>query len=644
MDLYIAPEVVQRFPRIFVGGVIARHVNNRAAAAEAASLLAHVQQHIRDDSETVPDSVHAALRRWQEAFDEAGFDRRYPPSVVALYRRIASGESIPSISPAVDIANAISLKYGLPVGAHDISSIQGSLGIRLAGEGLHFAPPGGDGDEIVPTGELVYADGKEVRTRRWVWRQSRHGRVTPDSTTIFFPIDGFHGQTDDAVRAAADELSDLVQRLLGAKTRTIFVHAGQPRQPILRYSLTGQVPVHGDAIDEVLGRGVVDVITRQEIEPRLRNGEKLRVKLGFDPTGPIIHIGRATRLFQLRQFQQMGHTIIFVVGNFTGMVGDASDKTAKRQMLTAEQVQANMHTYVEQAGKVLDMSRVEVRYNADWLSELRMADVIRMASEFTVAQMIERENFIDRYGNGKPIGLQEFMYPLLQGYDSVVLKSDVEVGGTDQLFNMLAGRVLQRAAGQQPQAVITGPLIDGTNGEKMSTSIGNVINLLDPPESQYFGVMRMRDEMMIVYFETGTVVPLTEIRDIANLLEDDAINPIDIKRRLAREIVSQFHGADAAARAEAEWDQQVRGGGMPDDIPTRSLQGGALPLVDLLVSCQLAATRSEAKRQVEQKSVTIDNTRMDNHQQLIKPRDGMILRAGKKKWARVALTRNSTHA
>jgi tyrosyl-tRNA synthetase len=645
MEFYVAPDVLKRFPKLFVGGVVARRVDNARGGTEAAALLEEVQRsvvsafaHWRElaaTSDSLTECSEFAI--WRSAFAEAGIESRHVSSVEALYQRVIDGGPIPSISPVVDLVNALSLKHKVPIGAHDVDALRGSLGVRFAGEGTHFTPVSATDDEIVPVGEIVYADGKEVRTRRWVWRQSAHGRVTAASRTIFFPIDGFAGVTDGNVTAAADELAEHLQRLLGAKTRIFFVDATHSSKPILRYALLGNVPVGGDAVDEVLGRGVVDLITREELEPRLRSGEKLKIKLGFDPTGPLLHVGRSAILFKLRQFQALGHTIQFLVGNFTGLLGDASDKTAKRQMLTSEQVETNMATYVEQVGKILDVSRAEVRYNADWLSKLGMADVIRLASEFTVAQMIERENFIERYRAGKAIGLHEFLYPLLQGYDSVVLKNDVEIGGTDQLFNMLAGRVLQRAAGLTPQAVITGPLISGTNGEKMSTSVGNVVNILDAPETQYFAIMRLLDELMIVYFETCTTVPLDEIRRLADQLEDDLVNPVDVKRKLARTIVGQFHGEHAAIAAERAWDEQVRGGGIPSDIPVVVLDPKPRTLPDLLVELGLAPNKSAARRNIEQGAVSIDGTRVTSHLGQAVPRDGMIVKFGRKQWAKIAM-------
>ncbi|HKO25609.1 MAG TPA: tyrosine--tRNA ligase, partial [Chloroflexota bacterium] len=284
-------------------------------------------------------------------------------------------------------------------------------------------------------------------------------------------------------------------------------------------------------IDELLTRGVVDVIVREDVEKRLRVGETLRVKHGIDPTGPRLHIGRAVPLRKLRQFQEQGHTICLVIGDFTAQLGDASDHSAARRMLSEQEVHANMAGYKEQIGRILDVDSVEWSYNSHWLGRLGSKDIIGLAQHFTVAQMLERENFRLRYAEGKPIGLHEFFYPLLQGYDSVALGADLEVGGTDQLFNLLAGRTIQRALGQRPQDVMTLQMIWGLDGRKMSTSEGNTILIDEPPVDMYGKIMSMGDEHIIPYFEAATDVPLREIRDITRELEG-GINPMIAKKRL----------------------------------------------------------------------------------------------------------------
>ncbi|MEP6774710.1 MAG: tyrosine--tRNA ligase, partial [Chloroflexota bacterium] len=273
-------------------------------------------------------------------------------------------------------------------------------------------------------------------------------------------------------------------------------------------------------VQEILTRGVVDAVVREDLEKALRSGRKLRVKLGIDPTGPLLHIGRSVPLFKLRQYQQAGHQVVLIIGDGTALVGDASDKDSERPLLTYEQIEANMATYKEQVGKVLDLDKVEFRYNGDWLLKLGLKDIIRLASKFTVAQMIQRENFSDRWDAGKPIGLHEILYPLMQGFDSVAIESDVELGGTDQLFNLMAGRALQEDFNQPPQAVMTLQMIPGTDGRKMSTSWGNAVWILDEPRDQFGKIMSMGDHIIPTYMEAVTTMPMEEVERIETGLED----------------------------------------------------------------------------------------------------------------------------
>ncbi|MCL4545308.1 MAG: tyrosine--tRNA ligase [Chloroflexi bacterium] len=626
----LGADVLARKPDYIVGVVVARQADNRRHGDVAARLLHQAAEAARWH---VDDGGLAAA--WFEALREFGVDpAAHPPAVERLLERVRRGEALPSVNPAVDLANAVSLRYHVSLGVHDLEQTRGSLSVRLARSGDTFLAHGADTPEGVPAGEPVYVDERDVRTRWWVSRQSQGGRALPRSHLLFFPIDGFSGDRERIQQAAA-ELAQLLHEHLGARTAFHLLDRTCPECVLLHFPLLSRVPSGGDAIDELLGRGVVDIIKREEIEPRLRNGEKLKVKLGMDPTSSRVHLGRATRLFKLREFQLLGHTIQFVVGSFTGMLGDPSDKKATRQQLTAAQVQKNMASYSTQAGQVIDISKAELHYNADWLAPLTFAEVIELAANFTVQQMIERENFHGRYVAGRPIYLHELLYPLLQGQDSVVLQSDVELGGTDQLFNMLAGRVLQERAGQQPQTVITGPLIPGTNGDKMSSSEGNVINVLDSPRDQYFNLMRMHDDLIVTYFETCTTVPFTEVRELAEDLESGRLNPRNAKARLARTIVTQFHSKEDALVAEREFEREVRQHERPAEIANVTLAGGARKLADLVYDLGLVNTKAAARRLVEQGGVAIDGVRITTPQEAVEPRDGMVVRAGKAGWARV---------
>ncbi len=321
------------------------------------------------------------------------------------------------------------------------------------------------------------------------------------------------------------------------------------------------------AIEEVMTRAVVDIIVKEDFQKALKSGRKLRIKLGIDPTGPLLHIGRSVPLFKLRQFQKMGHQIVLIIGDGTGLVGDASDKDSERPLLTTEQLEQNMATYKEQIGKVLDLDKVEFRYNSQWLLPLTFKDIIRMASRFTVAQMIQRENFSNRWEEGKPIGLHEILYPLMQGFDSVAIEADVEIGGTDQLFNLMAGRALQADFNQPPQTVLTMKMIPGTDGRKMSTSWGNAVWILDEPRDQFGKIMSMGDHVIPIYLEAATGIPMAEVKVIEGGLEDGSIHPMDAKKRLAWEIVNMFHGQEAADKAKSDFEKQFQERGIPSTSP-----------------------------------------------------------------------------
>jgi tyrosyl-tRNA synthetase len=391
-----------------------------------------------------------------------------------------------------------------------------------------------------------------------------------------------------------------------------------------------------DEIDELLTRGVVDVIVREDVEKRLRAGEKLRVKHGIDPTGPRLHIGRAVPLRKLRQFQEQGHTICLVIGDFTAQLGDASDHSAARRMLSEQEVHANMAGYREQIGRILDVDRVEWSYNSHWLGRLGFKEIIGLAQHFTVAQMLERENFSLRYAEGKPIGLHEFFYPLLQGYDSVALRADLEVGGTDQLFNLLAGRTIQRALCQRPQDVMTMRMIWGLDGRKMSTSEGNTILIDEPPVDMYGKIMSMGDEHLIPYFEAATEVPMREIQDIARELEG-GLNPMIAKKRLAYEITRLYHGDAGAREGQRYFEELHQHRALSDsEWPEVELRGAQPRQVGrLFVEVGLAGSNSDARQVMQQGGLEIDGRKVTDFALTVTPHTGMKLRRGKNRLARL---------
>ncbi|MEK7122523.1 MAG: tyrosine--tRNA ligase [Patescibacteria group bacterium] len=361
-----------------------------------------------------------------------------------------------------------------------------------------------------------------------------------------------------------------------------------------------------DAVDELLTRGVAEVIGKEELLKKLRTGKELRVKLGIDPTSPNLHIGRGVVLMKLRDFQQLGHQVVFIIGDFTGVIGDTSDKDSERPMLTKDIVKKNLASYKEQASKLLDMKKVEFHFNSEWLAKLGFWEICEMADVFSLSEFVARENIKRRLDAGTRVSLRELLYPLMQGYDSVMIKSDIELGGTDQRFNMLAGRDLQRNAGQDPQAVITMDLILGTDGRKMSSSWGNTINVTDTPDDMFGKVMSIPDELIISYLIHCTRAPMEDVALVEEEMKKGALNPRDAKMRLAREIVTLYHGEEVAQNAEQAFVAVFQKKELPDEMPTFSLKKKTWNIVDLLVETALASSKSEARRVIAQGGVTID--------------------------------------
>lgn len=382
-------------------------------------------------------------------------------------------------------------------------------------------------------------------------------------------------------------------------------------------------------IDQVLTRGVTEVIDREHLKKALLSGKQLRVKLGFDPTGSKIHIGRAIVLRKLREFQNLGHQVVFIVGDFTASIGDPSDKLEKRPTLTTDQIKANYKQYKEQVGKIIDLRKAEFKFNSKWLSKLSYADRMQLARSFTVNQMLARRNFSDRLKKQGEIGLEELDYPLMQGYDSVAVKADVELGGFDQLFNLQAGRVIQPRYNQQPQDILTTEMLEGTDGRKMSTSWGNVINIVDEPNDMFGKVMSVTDALIDKYFKLCTDVSDEEMAKLPT-------NPKEKKMRLAVEITTLYHGAKLAEAAKQNFIEVFSNKGVPKDIPTVHITSHGITLVELLIEADLVTSKSEARRLIEQGGVKINEEKKTNPTETIAIEDGMIVQVGPRRFVRIS--------
>jgi len=400
-------------------------------------------------------------------------------------------------------------------------------------------------------------------------------------------------------------------------------------------------------VEEQLARikeNVAEIITEDELVDKLRRSfaEKrpLRCKLGIDPSAPDIHLGHAVVLRKLKAFQEMGHHVIIILGDFTGRIGDPTNRSDTRPQLSEEEVLANARTYQEQIYKILDREKTELLFNSKWLGKLNFSDILQIASTYTVARMLEREDFANRFRGNLPISIHEFFYPLMQGYDSIAVKADIEFGATEQKFNLLMGRHLQKEFGQEPQVALTMPILVGTDGvQKMSKSLGNYIGINEPPEEIYGKVMSIPDEIMPDYFYLGTALPPAEAGRIVDDLRNNRLHPRDAKMRLAREIVGLYHGPAAAARAEENFKQVFQRGELPADMPLFRIGAASSPdLVSLLVRTELASSKSEARRLIRQGGVRVNGEQVAKIDARVQTAGELILQVGKRKFARVIVS------
>ena len=394
---------------------------------------------------------------------------------------------------------------------------------------------------------------------------------------------------------------------------------------------------------QLIGRGADELIKREELEARLREGRPLRIKAGFDPTAPDLHLGHTVLLNKMRQFQDLGHRVVFLIGDFTGMIGDPTGKSATRKPLTREDVLANAETYAEQVFKVLDRDRTEVRFNSEWFGKMSAADMIRLAGQHTVARMLERDDFSKRFAGQQPIAIHEFLYPLVQGYDSVALECDVELGGTDQKFNLLMGRGLQEHFGQKPQVVLTMPLLEGLDGvHKMSKSLGNYIGISEPAIDIVTKTMKIGDELMwrwidLLSFDIG----VDEAASLREAVAQGDLNPREVKLRFARELATRFHDAGAAEKAIAGWQAVVTGQGDTSQLPLQEVAVPAegLRIASLLTAVGLTPSNSEASRKLKERAVRVQGEVVDDAQQVFAPGFEGVLQVGKRNFARILLVR-----
>lgn len=389
---------------------------------------------------------------------------------------------------------------------------------------------------------------------------------------------------------------------------------------------------------EVIKRGTEEIIEEEHLKSKLQQGRPLRIKAGFDPSAPDLHLGHTVLIQKLKHFQELGHKILFLIGDFTGMIGDPSGKSETRQSLTREEVKKNAETYKRQIFKILDPDKTEILFNSEWMDEFSASDFIQLSARYTVARMLERDDFHNRYQNNRSIAIHEFLYPLIQGYDSIAMQADVEVGGTDQKFNLLVGRHLQRQEGSDPQVIITLPILEGLDGvQKMSKSLGNYVAIEDAASDIYGKLMSISDELMFRYFELLSDKSMTEVNNLRQKMDEGSIHPKQIKEELAFELTSRFHDEESAKKTKEEFDNVFSGQGLPEDMPVMEVdREDAGTILDLLTQSGMTDSKSEAKRLCKQGAVSVHGKKIHDPNDTLSQGEH-VLRIGKKRFLKVKL-------
>jgi tyrosyl-tRNA synthetase len=650
--------------------VIAGGIDNAGDDESLKDALKAVQEEVRARFDVSGLEVDERVLAWRAAFKDFGADPvAKRPSLDGLLHRVLAGHEIPFVNKVVAISNIISLKHLLPSGGDDLVNINGDFGLRYANGMELFHPIGGSDYEHPEPNEVIYADDEKVLCRCWIWRQGERSKITDRSRFVAVNVDVLPPATPEQGQAAAEELATLIKQYCGGTTEIVSVggeslsvtinsevSAQLSRERLKDDSVRRLLDAHAGALTdsadmsqwslkELLLRGSVEqVVVESELIARIDRGDRLTIYQGFDPTSPHLHVGHLVSLRVLRWFQLHGHRVIFLLGDATALIGDPSGRSEQREKLTHEKVKENMQTYKEQAGMVLEFeggpNPVELKRNSDWLLSLTFADTLELMSRVTVQQLLERDMFQVRMKNKEPLYYFETIYPLLQGYDSVAMDVDAELGGRDQLFNMMMGRDLARSYLSKDKYVLTTPLLAGFDGRKMSKSYKNTVNLTATPFEIFDGIMRVKDELILQYARLLTNIPWSELAELEALLPDD---PLAVKERVAFELVKLLQGEEQARAGREEFVKVRRAGTVPQEIPEAriSASAGDAALVDVLVEATPAIVKSkgELRRLIRQGGVTLDGERLQDERarREVATLDGRVLRIGKDRFFRLVV-------
>jgi len=626
---------------LYTGVVVAEGIDNCSVNIDIQEMLKSEVEKVRSEFEGKSVKDYEGLECYRKAFRDVNINpAKFPCSIEAILTRIAKQGEFPSINPVVDLGNYISLKYRVPVGVHNIDGLEDDLIVRFANDDDCANDNNSLNGDILKIGEPVYVTGSTVNTRRWMWRQMPSARVDENMHNFIFPIDGF-ADNKNVIDQAVSELVKLLKQLFDCDADSSVISCDNPE-----YRFGGMTEEELEIENQIaiMLKGVAQHTTISDIRLKLLSAKKenrpLRIKLGLDPSAPDIHIGHSVVLRKIRQLQELGHKAVIIIGDYTGMIGDPTGKSKTRKQLSREDVEKNANTYMEQIFKIIDKDKTEVYYNSEWLSKMNFGDVIELASKCTVARMLERDDFNNRYTNHLPLSVHEFFYPLMQAYDSVAIRADIELGGTDQTFNILMGRNIQRDYGQDPQLTLFMPLLEGIDGvEKMSKSLGNYIGISEEPFIIYEKVMKIPDDKIIKYFELCTDLHPTEIDKYADML-NSGINPRDVKMCLAKEITKLYSSDDEAEKAEERFKSIFQKGAIPDDVDevcvdcTSDVKIGE-QIISELIRLNKFKSKSEIRRIFAQGGATLEGIKIVDANEIETITNGDTLKVGKNNFFKI---------
>ncbi|MBN1618208.1 tyrosine--tRNA ligase [Candidatus Dojkabacteria bacterium] len=653
MKFRIDKNLLSEFPDLSIGLLLVENIDNTKAKNDTYQLLWQI---IEENAVRYRDLTLNAIENissWNNAFTKIGINsNEIYPSHKALIKRVIEHNEIPNVNPLVNIYNYISIKYALPLGGHNLDAIDGDITVGQNTGKLKFSPIGKSTQEDVPENEIAYFDNKDILTRNWVWRQSDKSKTMENTQNILIPIDNIGNISSQELSKIILELKSIIEKYLGTeksiyKFGKVSLKNNEVDLDKLE-TIKNHLPIRFEAkpvktdkeiIDTLLDRATEEILpSRQFLEKLLYSGRRLNVYQGFDPTADTLHIGHTVGMRKLRFFQRLGHNVIFLIGDFTARIGDPTDKSAARVKLTKQKVKENLKKYKEQASKLLDFDNkenpIQVMFNADWLEKLDFGDILEITSEFTVQQMIKRDMFKRRIDEDRPIYLNEFMYPVMQAYDSVVMNIDVEVGGNDQMFNMICGRDLTIRLRNKEKAVLPNKLLVDPSGKKMGKSEGNMIMLSDNANDMYGKVMTFTDGMICPAFEILTDIPMSEIKQMQKDMDKGKVNPMQLKKKLAFIITSEHKGDNEAKKAQEYFENifQKKDTSTEVAIETIISKEKNISILDLLSKVTaITPSNSEAKRLISQKAVRVEGKTVTDKQTIIKITEkGIELRVGKK--------------